>query len=32
MGNADATVKAITTEVAGDHDQSAVGEVLERWF
>jgi hydroxymethylpyrimidine pyrophosphatase-like HAD family hydrolase len=32
MGNADDAVKAITTEVAGDHDRSAVGEVLERWF
>ena len=32
MGNADDAVKAITTEVAGDHDRSAVAEVLERWF
>ncbi|MBK4347624.1 HAD family hydrolase [Lacisediminihabitans changchengi] len=32
MGNADDAVKAITTEVAGDHDQSGVGVVLERWF
>jgi len=32
MGNADDAVKVITTEVAGDHDQSAVGVVLERWF
>lgn len=32
MGNADPAVKAIATEIAGHHDESAVGEVLERWF
>jgi len=32
MGNAEDAVKAITTEVAGDHDESAVADVLERWF
>ncbi len=32
MGNADDTVKAIASEVAGHHDRSAVAEVLERWF
>ena len=32
MGNADDSVKAIATETAGDHDHSAVAEVLERWF
>ncbi len=32
MGNADDSVKAIASETAGDHDHSAVAEVLERWF
>lgn len=32
MGNADASVKAIASETAGHHDDSAVAEVLERWF
>jgi Cof subfamily protein (haloacid dehalogenase superfamily) len=32
MGNADDAVKAISTEVAGHHDQSAVAGVLNRWF
>jgi Cof subfamily protein (haloacid dehalogenase superfamily) len=32
MGNADAAVKAIADETVEDHDDSAVGRVLERWF
>jgi Cof subfamily protein (haloacid dehalogenase superfamily) len=32
MGNADDTVKAIADETVGDHDDSAVADVLERWF
>lgn len=32
MGNADDAVKAIADETAGNHDDSAVGRVLERWF
>jgi Cof subfamily protein (haloacid dehalogenase superfamily) len=32
MGNADPAVKAIATEIAAHHDDSAVARVLERWF
>lgn len=32
MGNADATVKAVSTEVAADHDDDGVARVLERWY
>jgi Cof subfamily protein (haloacid dehalogenase superfamily) len=32
MGNADAAVKAMTSEVAAHHDDDGVGRVLERWF
>jgi Cof subfamily protein (haloacid dehalogenase superfamily) len=32
MGNADAAVKAVTTEVAAHHDDDGVARVLERWF
>jgi hypothetical protein len=32
MGNAEPEVKAVASEVAADHDEDAVGEILERWF